>query len=237
MSTTVRAGAQLPFDFHRDQSAVFQSYYAGGNEEVLGALRNLSAVAAAQLVYLWGPTGTGKSHLLQAMCHAASTSLGRAVSYLPLREAAVHGPQICEGLESCALVCIDDLETVAGDHDWEHGLFALFNRLRDGGRTMVASGTVAPRASPIVLADLRSRLEWGLVYQIHPLTDEDKRGLLLERGRQRGLTLDAGVVDYVLRHHPRDVSSLCAFVERLDKASLSAHRHVTIPFVKSLLDE
>jgi DnaA family protein len=237
MSTTVRAGAQLPFDFHRDQSAVFQSYYPGGNGEVLGALRHLSAFASAQSVYLWGPIGCGKSHLLQAMCHAASTSSGRAVSYLPLQEAAVHGPQICEGLESCAMVCIDDLEAVGGDHDWEHGLFALFNRLRDAGRTLVVSGTVAPRASPIVLADLRSRLEWGLVYQLRPLTDEDKRGLLLERGRLRGLTLEAGVVDYVLRHHSRDVCSLCAFMERLDKASLSAHRHVTIPFVKSLLDE
>ena len=237
MSTTVRAGAQLAFDFHRDQSAVFQSYYPGGNGEVLGALRHLSAIASAQSVYLWGPTGCGKSHLLQATCHAASTSSGRAVSYLPLQEAAVHGPQICEGLENCAMVCIDDLEAVAGDDDWEHGLFALFNRLRDAGRTLVVSGTVAPRASPILLADLRSRIEWGLVYQLHPLTDEDKRSLLLERGRQRGLTLEAGVVAYILRHHSRDVSRLCAFMDRLDKASLSAHRHVTIPFVKSLLDE
>lgn len=239
MSTTARAGAQLPFDFHRDQSAVFDSFFAGGNEEVLGALRRLSALESPQSAYLWGPRGTGKSHLLQAMCHAASARSDGAVavSYLPLLEAIRHGPEICDGLESCAMVCVDDLESVAGNDAWERALFALYNRLRDAGRTVVASGTAPPRASPIALADLRSRLEWGLVYQLHPLSEEHKRGLLLERGRQRGLTLDPGVVDYVLRRHPRDAGSLCAFMERLDRASLSAHRHVTIPFVRSLLDE
>lgn len=237
MSTTVRAGAQLPFDFHRDQSAVFHSYFAGDNGEVLGALRHLSALESPQSVYLWGPPGTGKSHLLQAMCHAASASSGTPVSYLSLREAMKHGPEICDGLESCAMVCVDDLEAIAGNESWEGALFALYNRLRDARRTLVASGTAAPRASPIVLADLRSRLEWGLVYQLHPLSEADKRNLLLERGHQRGLTLDPGVVDYILRRHPRDVGSLCAFMEQLDRASLSAHRQVTIPFVRTLLDE
>lgn len=237
MSTTVRAGAQLSFEFHRDQSAVFQSYFAAGNEEVLGALRHLSTLESGQAVYLWGPPGTGKSHLLQAMCHAASTSSGMPVSYLPLREALKHGPGICDGLEGCALVCLDDVEAVAGNQGWEGTLFALYNRLRDADRTLVASGTAAPRASPFVLADLRSRLEWGLVYQLRPLREEERRNLLLERARQRGLTLDPGVVDYILRRHPRDVGSLCGFMERLDRASLSAHRQVTIPFVRSLLDE
>ncbi|MCG3203012.1 MAG: DnaA regulatory inactivator Hda [Gammaproteobacteria bacterium] len=237
MSTMVRAGTQLPFDFHRDQSAVFDSFCAGDNGEALGALRHLSTLESPQTLYLWGPPGTGKSHLLQAMCHGAGASSGKPVSYLPLREAMQHGPEICDGLESCAMVCVDDLEAIAGNEAWEAAIFALYNRLRDARRTLAASGAAPPRASPIALADLRSRLEWGLVYQLRPLSEGGKRNLLLERGRQRGLTLDPGVVDYILRRHPRDVGHLCAFMERLDRASLSAHRQVTIPFVKSLLDE
>jgi DnaA-homolog protein len=236
MSASSPPGAQLPLDFHRNQSARFESFFPGVNAEVVAALRGLAQSPAAQPVYLWGAVGSGKSHLLQALCEARMTATGAPVAYLPLREAAAHGAGLADGLASRPLVCVDDVDCIAGDRDWERALFGLYNAMRDRGQTLVVSAACAPRELRIELPDLRTRLGWGLVYQLKAMDDADKHALIIERSRTRGLVLAEEVVEYMLRRLPRDVGGLCAFIDRIDAASLSAQRHVTIPFVKSLLE-
>jgi DnaA family protein len=230
------AGEQLTLDLYRYRSALFENYFSGGNGEVVEALRRLVSKSEAQSVYLWGAPGTGKTHLLQALCCAFMDATGAAVVYLPVKDALLHGPEVCEGMDSRQLVCVDDVDSVAGNPHWEQTLFALYNRMRDRGHTLVVSGKSSPRESTLALADLRSRLGWGLVYQLRALDDSDKRGLMIERARARGLELADDVAEYALRRLPRDIAGLCAFIDRVDKASLAAQRHVTIPFVRSLLE-
>lgn len=227
-------GSQLPFDFYRNQSATFAAYFPAANAETAAALQSLAVHPQRQSTYLWGGQGTGKTHLLQALCQAAAEA-DKSVAYLPIAAAAAYGASICEGLEMRDVICIDDVDAVAGEEDWERALFALYNAAQDEGRTLVMSGRTAPRESAFLLADLRSRLQWCLVYQLQPLSEQQKRALLGERAGQRGLVITDEVAEYVLRRFPRDVGSLCALIERLDQASLSAQRHVTIPFVRELL--
>lgn len=234
--SAVAVGEQLTLDLYRHRAALFENYFEGNNAEVVDALQGLVSGRDARSVYLWGASGTGKTHLLQALCCAFTDAASAAVVYLPLKDVLIHDPAMCVDLDSRPLVCIDDVESIAGMAQWEEALFALYNRMRDRGHALVVSGNCSPRESPLQLADLRSRLSWGLVYQLRALDDSDKRNLMIERARSRGLTLTEEVAEYALRRLPRDISRLIEFIDRVDKASLAAQRHVTIPFVRSLLE-
>ncbi len=226
---------QLAFDFHRHRRVSFDAYLAGPNAEAVDGLRSLVRRPQRQSVYLWGGCGVGKTHLLEALCCEAMDA-GLRFGFLPLKEAARLAPALCEGLGTLDGACVDDLDCVAGDEVWEAALLALYNALRDRGGLWAASGSRAPAEGAIASADFRSRLGWELVYQLKALADEDKRLLLSRRAAQRGLALGEEVVEFLLVHCRRDPGSLCALVERIDAASLSAQRRVTIPFVKALIE-
>ncbi|MGQ0656514.1 MAG: DnaA regulatory inactivator Hda [Chromatiales bacterium] len=235
MTESPTRGRQLTFDFHRYRAATFDTYFPGSNAEAVDMLRSLAVTGEGQSVYLWGGPGAGKTHLLEALCAEAAAG-GYRLGFLPLKDAAHLGPALCEGLETLDIVCVDDLDCIAGREAWEQALLVLYNALRDRNGLWLVSSRVAPGGSGVQLADFRSRLSWGLVYQIKPLADEDKRSLLARRASQRGLELSGEVVEFLLNHYPRDPGSLCALLERLDASSLSARRRVTIPFVKALIE-
>lgn len=237
MNSPARPGGQLPLEFHRNQAATFDTFLPGPNVELVTALRALSAVPVpGRAIAIWGAGGTGRTHLLQALCAASMRERGEAVVYVPMRDALGFGPGVLEGAATRPLVCIDDIGLAAGHPDWEQALFGLYNAVRDRGQSFVFTADRAPRDLPFDLADLRTRLGWGLVYQLRPLADDDKLALIRQRGRERGLDIGQEVAEFLLRRLPRDVGGLCAIIERIDSASLAAHRHVTIPFVKTLLD-
>jgi DnaA family protein len=139
-----------------------------------------------------------------------------------------------EGLEALSLVCIDDVDTIAGDAAWEAALFHLFNRVRERGARIVIAGSASPRALGLGLPDLATRLAWGLVFQLHPLGDEEKAQALQLRARGRGMEMPEAVARYLLQHHARDMAALFALLERLDRASLAAQRRLTVPFVREI---
>ncbi len=219
---------QLALDIGLRDSARFENYAVGANAAAVACLR----AADEPFVYLAGAPATGRTHLLQAACHAA----GRDAVYVPLDQHADLAPAMLEGLEHYPLVCLDDVDAVAGEADWETALFHLYNRVREaGGRLLVAAAEV-PNAAGFALADLRSRLGWGPVFRLKPLADADRLGALQQRARYRGLDLPDEVGEYLLRRSPRDMASLFALLERLDRASLAAQRRLTIPFVRTLME-
>lgn len=226
---------QLPLPFHRDDAASFATYIAGDNGEVVEALRRCLGPAPSYFIYLWGASAAGKSHLLCALCQEAAHG-GRQTACLPLKQVGPLGPALCEGLEGLDLVCVDDLEAIAGSAQWEQALLHLYNRLRDGGRTLVMTAASSPTESPIALPDLKSRLAWGTVYHLRGLDDAGKRLALLRRAQARGLEVTEEVLDYLLHRLRRDLPTLCGTIDRLDTASLAAQRRLTVPFVRSLLD-
>lgn len=234
--TTDRTGSgrQIPLPFSRYDALDFDLYLTGDNREVQATLQQTATGDQTRPLYLWGEQGSGKSHLLQATCKAAAKA-GRTVAYVPLKLFAKQPVTILDGLEAQQLVCVDDLDVVAGQRDWEEALFHLFNRLYDRGGITLFAARLSPRRLDMVLEDLRSRLSWGLVYPLRALGDEEKIMLLKQRAESRGFYLADEVLQFLMTRASRDLTSLLALLDRIDHASLAEQRRITVPFVKSLL--
>jgi DnaA-homolog protein len=225
---------QLTLNISLRDDATFANYYSLENIPLTDQLQAMAQGQGEQSLILWGPAATGKSHLLQAICHEAELS-GLSSCYLPLADHAFLSPEICEDLEQMDMICIDDLDAIAGQAAWEIALFHLFNRTRDAGHRLVFAAHKNVSELGIQLPDLRSRLSWGLNYHIKALTDEEKLAALKLRAHNRGMTLTLDVAQFMLNHYTRDMARLFAALDRLDKLSLAEHRKITIPFVKTVL--
>lgn len=222
--------SQLPLSIGLRDSATYANYYAGPNAQLIHCLKE----GQEPFVYLWGAEGSGKSHLLQAACHAATESGVRA-AYLPLVELTELSPEVLEGLEQIDVIAIDNIETISSHGEWERALFNLYNRVRELGGRLYVAGNGSPASLDIMLPDLVSRLGWGPVFQLEPLTDDDKRRALQMRAERRGMTLTDEVAGYLMKHAERDLHSLFELLERLDRESLVAQRKLTIPFVREFI--
>ena len=226
---------QLPLGLGLRDDATFDNYCVGDNEHVLTSIRHLLQGTGEAYIYLWGERGVGRSHLLQACCHALETADRHAI-YLPLAEHEQLSPEMLESMEELDFVCLDDLSSVLGQRRWEEAIFHLYNRMLTTGAKLVIAADVVPSQLACIMPDLRSRLAQGLVMQVQPLDDEQKLAVLQLRAKRRGLELNDEVGRYLLRHYPRNMASLFDVLIKLDKASLVLQRKLTIPFVKSVLE-
>ncbi|MCR6495642.1 DnaA regulatory inactivator Hda [Thermomonas sp. S9] len=228
-------GPQLPLALRAPPDQRLDRYLQAP-EGLLPQLRALAAgnAATAAGVYLHGAPATGKTHLLLACCAEAQAS-GRQVAYLSLRGLRGRVRLASEGLERAELLALDDLDAVAGEHADEVALFDLHNRLRDAGRVPLYAASAAPDALGLVLPDLRSRLAQCARWALPVLDDAGRAELLRQRAAARGLEFDAAALDWLLRRASRDLASLTALFERLDRASLAAQRRLTVPFLRQVL--
>ncbi len=232
---------QLPLaDIRFSDSASFDNFYRARNREPVEQLtRTVDMVCQRHssnehFLYFWGETGSGKTHLLQAACQLAHARCDAPLAYVPLAQAAQLSPAIFDDLENMLFVCVDDIHHICGDLVWETALFSLCERLRSHMGVLVAADLTHPVKLRLKLPDLATRLAWGLVYQLHPLADEEKLSAMQLRARNRGFDLPENVARYVLRRYPRDTRSLFTLLERIDKASLARKRRITIPFIREL---
>jgi len=207
--------------------AVFESFAPGSNAELLAALRGPGLAP----LWLWGGEGSGKTHLLQAVCAAA----GETAAYFPLDPSAALPPAALVGFERCRVLCLDDVDAAAGNPAWERALFRVFNEGAELCTRLVFAARAAPRALDWSLEDWRSRAAACVVYQVRELDDTGRVEALRLRAAQRGLQLPAETSDYLLRRMPRDLPSLLEFLDHLDEASLVAQRRLTIPFIRDAL--
>jgi len=226
---------QLPLGIGLRDEATFENLIGGPNAEAVALARCAGHTGGEQFVYFWGAPGTGKTHLLQAVCHEIAKR-GGACAYLPLHEHQDLAPEMLEGMEQLDVVCIDDVEQIAGDAAWELGLFSLYNALRDRmAGCMVIASAAPPGAWSWRLPDLASRLASCVVVHLDELAESDKLTALQLRARARGLELNDEVGQYLLRRCRRDMASLFALLEQLDRQSLVAQRRLTVPFVKEVM--
>lgn len=225
---------QLPLGLALRDSARFDGFFPGPNREAVDSLQLAAAGQGESLVFIAGPAGTGKTHLLQAACHYAA-GFGRAVTYLPMQELSGMLPDALEGMERMDLVCLDDVQLLAGQASREHALFDLFNRLREAGGTLLVAGERRPDLTGFGLPDLASRLGWGVTYVLRPLSDTDMLAALSQRAAGRGLELPEETASFLLKRIPRDPASVFDLLERLDTASMIEQRRLTVPFVKTVL--
>jgi DnaA-homolog protein len=225
---------QLGLGVRLRDSSVFASFYAGRNAPAVESLRAVRLNSPPVCIFVHGPRSAGKTHLLQALCAESS---GETAAYLPLRELMSLGPEMLGGCGELDRVCVDDVELIANRADWQRALFALHQQLDERQAHLIVASCAPPAMTGIELADLRSRLGGGLVLTLHLLEEDEQIAALQLRAQLRGFELPEDTAAFLLRRLPRDMASLCDFLDRIDEASIAAQRQrISIPFVSKLLE-
>lgn len=218
---------QLTFELADPPAPSFANFVAGPNAEAVAAMRRVADGALGETgIVIWGAQGAGKSHLLQA-CVAAAGDKGRAASFFD-HPGRAPGTPPAPG----ALMAVDDVDTA--DDDAQARLFTLYNALVATGGQLLAAAQSPPARMPL-RDDLRTRLGWGLVYEIVPLEDADKPAALATFAAARGFVLPAEAIDYLLAHGRRDMASLVSALAALDRHSLALRRPITVPLIRDWL--
>jgi DnaA family protein len=224
---------QLTLEVNLPKDPALNGFVAGPNAEALAAVQGCADGSGESYLYLWGPSGSGKTHLLLG----ASRDLegrGQTALYLDLGTEGLE-PAMLQGLESLELVCLDNIQLVAGDRDWERALFDLFNRLRENGCRLLAAAHVPVAELGLRLPDLRSRLNWGPAFRLRPLGDESRMQLLQRAAYARGMRLETKAAEYILQHCPRDLHSLERVLDRIEAATLAEKRAPNLAFLRRVL--
>ncbi len=223
---------QIRLPLRLKESASFSNFYSGGNEELVGILQCMRNPLTGKVVYLHGPDGSGKSHLLQAACKA---SLDEAASpfYVSLAIDGVH-PELLLDLSAYGLICLDDVDSVAGDGSWEEALLALYESILSSGGSLVIAGRYPPGQGRFQLPDLATRLASGGVWAVQPLSEEDVPLAMQLRARERGIEIPDAVTAYLMRRMPRDTGTLFSLLDEIDEQAFAHQRRLTVPFVRDL---
>lgn len=217
---------QIPLAIGFDPLPTFESFLPGANGAALEHLRRLAMPAAP--VYLWGPSGSGKTHLLRALAHAAQQA-GQRVGWFDAGDPVPWA--LAPGWSLVVIDRCDDLDAAG-----QQAAFALFVEAATEGVQVAAAG----RVPPVDLAlrdDLRTRLGWGHVFAMQPLSEAETRAALRREGDRRGVLLSDDVIEHLLTRFPRDLKHLMALLDRLDEYALSRARPVTVPLVRAMLAE
>ena len=225
---------QMPLGLRWPARQSFEHFVVGANALALSACVRAASEINAPWVYLSGPAGSGKSHLLLAACQQASGA-GRIAQYLALGGLGDGASAAIRGLGGTDLVALDQLDVLAGDRAAQHALFDLYNRLRSEAVGLLFAARAPLPALTLELLDLASRLGACTQLALQPLDEMARRNLLRDSAAARGMDLDDKVLDWLFRYHARDLASLGRLLDHLDRASLAQHRRITIPFLRELL--
>lgn len=219
---------QLLLEIVPDYAPTLDNFVEGRNAELLATLRDILAGRQRErMLYVWGDPGSGRSHLLRGFA-AAAVKQGLTAIYASAETGAGRLPD----LTGHQVVVVDDVDRL--DPEAQIGLFHMYNRLREETGILLAAGA-SPPAQLSMRADLVTRLGWGLVYQIHSLSDPEKVQALQSHAKERGFVLAPGVSDYLLNHWRRDLPSLLGALDALDRYSLETRRPVTVPLLREIL--
>lgn len=231
--------SQLTLSVQLPDDETFASFKSESNQMVVQQLTHFldqvtNSNKQVHSMYLFGLSGVGKSHLLHASCAYADT-LGITSLCLSFSELTQLSVDVLDGLENIDLVCLDDIQLIAGNKKWQQGVFDLYNRMVEQNKCLIITGDQSVTNLNISLPDLVSRLSWGLTEQVKPLSDEEKSFSLQYRAQQRGLYISDEVASFLINRLSRDMTSLIAALEQLDQASIREQRRITIPFIKDVL--
>jgi DnaA-homolog protein len=235
---------QLALDLKLADFALFDTFYPGSNTAVLDAVRRSATEPGQQVMWVWGADGSGRSHLLQAAVAAASA--GATCAWLPLGAGEQGGgergtdedlsPGMLEGMGVLDLLCVDDVDAIAGDADWERALFGVFEDLRNNDGCLIVTASAPANDVAFGLPDLQSRLASGPTWRLRAMDDDDLLAALQLRSHWRGLDLPDETGQFLLRRVERSTKALFSLLDELDQAALTAQRRLTVPFVRSVLD-
>lgn len=209
---------QLLLDIRPAASPSLDNFITGANLELIEHLRDwLEGSTTEKSLYIWGPPGSGKTHLLRALTHDKDTMYWNGLEEIPA---------------GTRLITLDDVDSLS--EAAQVSAFNAFNQAKESGKLWIAAGQNAP-AGLNVRDDLRTRLGWGLILRLHPLSDEDKQTALLKHAGNLGIELDPAIATWLLTRHGRDLGYLLQVIEALDRYSLETQRRVTLPLLRTLL--
>ncbi|CAH1388205.1 DnaA regulatory inactivator Hda [Candidatus Nitrotoga sp. M5] len=212
---------QLLLNIAPDWLPTLSNFVPGRNVELISALQHaLAGTSNERCFYIWGEVGCGKSHLMQAIV-AQARSMGQSAVFA---QGTVP--------DMVTVIAVDDVEVL--DDAAQIALFVLYNRVRESGGILLVSGAAVP-AHLTLRDDLRTRLGWGLVYQVHALNDAEKMQALEQHGQARGFILPREVTKYLLRHGRRDMPALLGLLDALDAQCLRLQRVPSVPLLKEVM--
>ncbi len=224
---------QIPLQLEPGRPDRLEDFVPGPNQNVLLATRNLLDEPGGCL-FLSGPEGTGKSHLLNALCYAAREK-GLGAFYIALRRLPDEAAAGLDGLQGLDLICVDDLDSVAGKPLWEQALFRCFNEVRAANGRLMVSSRKSLSSLQFDLPDLQSRLAWGLRMNLRLPDDEGKLQVLQKRAQAMGIELPEEVQRYLIKRGKRDMGSLLSMLEQLKDAAFVSKRRITVPLAREIL--
>ena len=236
----MKNSAQLVLSVQLPDDEIFDNYLSKSNCAVVSQLglflddTQQEQLNKPRCFYLFGLSGVGKSHLLHASS-AYVAKLNKTSVCLSCAELLTLSVDVLDGLEQINVICLDDIQLLAGNKIWEQAVFDLYNRVLEQNNYLVVSGDQSVNQLGLTLPDLVSRLSWGLTEQLKPLSDGEKITALQFRASKRGLILSNDAANFLLNRLSRDMASLIASLDALDKASIREQRKITIPFIKDVL--
>ena len=216
---------QLIFDFATREYPDFDKFLGTSNGELLHVLRQ----QCNPFIYVWGQEGSGKSHLLQAWV-AQALLAGHEAAYIDATTM-----QLTDAVFETEYLAIDQIDQLNDDE--QSLLFSIFNRVRNGGKGLLLLSANVPPPQLVIREDLRTRMGYCLVYDVKPLTDQEKVDALVSMAAARQLVINADIFIYLLNHWRRDMDSLVTMVQKLDDYSLMTGRRITLPLLKQLLED
>ena len=223
------SGSQLPLNLNLDSETRFQNFFEFSSDaEVLKELKGETS-----FVYLWGSEGSGRSHLLQAVCHVAY-SRHESSMFLSLTKAESYSPEMLAGIEGMSVVCLDDIQAITMDLAWEEAIFRLYNEAQQTNCRLIVSSDRSPHDLSISLADLKSRLCGFPVFKLHSPDEKERFDILKFRAKLRGMKLDNDVLNYIANNLRRSLHEIIDLLNMLDEASKIEKRKITIPLIKKV---
>jgi len=222
---------QLTLGINLDDDAKFENFYTTDvNQPLFNELQGDFV-----MLYVWGASGTGCSHLLQSVCHKTAAE-GTPAIYIPMAELGNYSPVILEGLTSLNVICIDDVQSIAGNSEWENAFFNFFNEAKEAEARLLFSADCSPQELSIILKDLRSRLQSIPVFKLETMSDKQSIEALKFRANQRGMGLNDATADFIYRRSNRSIDQLMVLLNKLDRVSMVKKRRLTIPLVKETMN-
>jgi DnaA family protein len=224
---------QIPLRFEFQSNQNFSTFYHGDNEETIDHLQQFCH-SSEQQIYLWGAAGTGKTHLLQATTQEVNKQ-SKSCFYFSFNNRYLTDPSMLAGLESLDIICFDNIDHIAGNKEWEQAFFNFFNLHRDRNKQLILSSSCPPKYLGIELSDLKTRMSWGLTLKIKELSDEQQLNALIYKANSLGFEIPTQVGRYIMNHYASDLPSTWSLLKKIELATLSAKRKISIPFLKQIM--
>ena len=223
---------QLTFPWNKSFHSSFEGFYIDPkNKQLISILENISI---NENMYIYGLKNSGKTYLLQSLCNKYSKN-DKSSLFLPLKDVIKYGVEIIDSIENMDLVCIDGLEAVSQNKEWEIGLFNLINNAQQTGCRLVFTSSSEEGAINFSLADLDSRIRKFQSHEIFPISDDHLLKALKKITNLRSISLGEKEAQYLITYTKRNIADLTIILESLDQLSMENKRRITIPLIKELL--